>query len=71
MGKPKKKSNLSRAELMMMTIADVIKQLVEAHEEGKDVNLNKSVFLTALQSLNIKKKNSGSGQILAVLTLDN
>ncbi|XP_064197140.1 elongator complex protein 3 isoform X2 [Anguilla rostrata] len=41
MGKPKKKSNLSRAELMMMTIADVIKQLVEAHEEGKDVNLNK------------------------------
>uniref|UniRef100_A0A3P9K793 Elongator complex protein 3 n=1 Tax=Oryzias latipes TaxID=8090 RepID=A0A3P9K793_ORYLA len=31
----------SRAELMMMTIADVIKQLVEAHEEGKDINLNK------------------------------
>uniref|UniRef100_A0AAQ5YNE2 Elongator complex protein 3 n=1 Tax=Amphiprion ocellaris TaxID=80972 RepID=A0AAQ5YNE2_AMPOC len=30
-----------RAELMMMTIADVIKQLVEAHEEGKDINLNK------------------------------
>uniref|UniRef100_A0A673AVA1 Elongator complex protein 3 n=1 Tax=Sphaeramia orbicularis TaxID=375764 RepID=A0A673AVA1_9TELE len=29
------------AELMMMTIADVIKQLVEAHEEGKDINLNK------------------------------
>lgn len=26
---------------MMMTIADVIKQLVEAHEEGKDINLNK------------------------------
>ncbi|CAN9507792.1 unnamed protein product [Ophioblennius macclurei] len=41
MGKPKKKSELSRAELMMMTIADVIKQLVEAHEEGKDINLNK------------------------------
>lgn len=33
--------DLSRAELMMMTIADVIKQLVEAHEEGKDINLNK------------------------------
>uniref|UniRef100_A0AAR2LZG6 Elongator complex protein 3 n=1 Tax=Pygocentrus nattereri TaxID=42514 RepID=A0AAR2LZG6_PYGNA len=32
---------LSRAELMMMTIADVIKQLVEAHEQGKDINLNK------------------------------
>ncbi|TKS75837.1 elongator complex protein 3 [Larimichthys crocea] len=41
MGKPKKKSDLSRAELMMMTIADVIKQLVEAHEDGKDINLNK------------------------------
>ncbi|XP_056284268.1 elongator complex protein 3 [Pseudoliparis swirei] len=41
MGKPKKKSDLSRAELMMMTIADVIKQLVEAHEEGIDINLNK------------------------------
>uniref|UniRef100_A0A6Q2WZ83 Elongator complex protein 3 n=1 Tax=Esox lucius TaxID=8010 RepID=A0A6Q2WZ83_ESOLU len=33
--------DLSRAELMMMTIADVISQLVEAHEEGKDINLNK------------------------------
>ncbi|XP_034017896.1 elongator complex protein 3 [Thalassophryne amazonica] len=41
MWKPKKKSDLSQAELMMMTIADVIKQLVEAHEEGKDINLNK------------------------------
>lgn len=35
--------DLSRAELMMMTIADVIKQLVDAHEQGKDINLNKSV----------------------------
>lgn len=33
--------NLSRGELMMMTIADVIKQLVDAHEQGKDINLNK------------------------------
>ncbi|MED6237916.1 Elongator subunit [Ataeniobius toweri] len=41
MGKPKKKSDVSRAELMMMTVADVIKQLVEAHEQGKDINLNK------------------------------
>uniref|UniRef100_A0A1A8GB54 Elongator complex protein 3 n=1 Tax=Nothobranchius korthausae TaxID=1143690 RepID=A0A1A8GB54_9TELE len=41
MGKPKKKSDVSRAELMMMTIADVIRQLVEAHEQGKDINLNK------------------------------
>uniref|UniRef100_A0A672Q2N8 Elongator complex protein 3 n=1 Tax=Sinocyclocheilus grahami TaxID=75366 RepID=A0A672Q2N8_SINGR len=35
------KRDLSRAELMMMTIADVIKQLVEAHEQGRDINLNK------------------------------
>lgn len=41
MGKQKKKRDLSRAELMMMTIADVIQQLVEAHEQGKDINLNK------------------------------
>ncbi|KAM4040231.1 elongator complex protein 3 [Anomaloglossus baeobatrachus] len=40
--KPKRKpGDVSRAELMMMTIADVIKQLLEAHEQGKDVNLNK------------------------------
>ncbi|KFR10883.1 Elongator complex protein 3, partial [Opisthocomus hoazin] len=32
---------LSHAELMMMTIADIIKQLIEAHEQGKEVNLNK------------------------------
>uniref|UniRef100_A0A8C6LTS1 Elongator complex protein 3 n=1 Tax=Nothobranchius furzeri TaxID=105023 RepID=A0A8C6LTS1_NOTFU len=31
----------SPTELMMMTIADVIRQLVEAHEQGKDINLNK------------------------------
>ena len=31
---------------MMMTIADVIKQLVEAHEDGKDINLNKYVFIS-------------------------
>uniref|UniRef100_A0AAY5L7T8 Elongator complex protein 3 n=1 Tax=Esox lucius TaxID=8010 RepID=A0AAY5L7T8_ESOLU len=37
----KRVNDLSRAELMMMTIADVISQLVEAHEEGKDINLNK------------------------------
>uniref|UniRef100_A0A8C6V6N0 Elongator complex protein 3 n=2 Tax=Neogobius melanostomus TaxID=47308 RepID=A0A8C6V6N0_9GOBI len=35
------RSDASRAELMMMTITDVIKQLVEAHEEGRDINLNK------------------------------
>ncbi|XP_063298071.1 elongator complex protein 3 [Pelobates fuscus] len=39
--KNKKRSDQSHAELMMMTISDVIKQLLEAHEQGKDVNLNK------------------------------
>ncbi|NXA54011.1 ELP3 protein, partial [Nothocercus julius] len=33
--------DFSHAELMMMTIADIIKQLIDAHEQGKDVNLNK------------------------------
>ncbi|XP_061846858.1 elongator complex protein 3 [Colius striatus] len=39
--KQKRRGDLSHAELMMMTIADIIKQLIEAHEQGKDVNLNK------------------------------
>ncbi|XP_034966723.2 elongator complex protein 3 [Zootoca vivipara] len=43
----KKKGDLSRAELMMMTITDVIKQLIEAHDQGKDVNLNKIKTKTA------------------------
>ncbi|XP_048372799.1 elongator complex protein 3 isoform X1 [Sphaerodactylus townsendi] len=43
----KKKADLSRAELMMMTVADVIKQLIEAHNQGKDVNLNKIKTKTA------------------------
>lgn len=37
----KKQGELSKAELMMKTIADIIHQLLEAHECGKDVNLNK------------------------------
>ncbi|XP_030345535.1 elongator complex protein 3 isoform X2 [Strigops habroptila] len=37
----KRKGDLSHAELMMMTIADIIKQLIEAHEQGNYVNLNK------------------------------
>ncbi|XP_009893744.1 PREDICTED: elongator complex protein 3 [Charadrius vociferus] len=36
-----KRKDVSHAELMMMTIADIIKQLIDAHEQGKDVNLNK------------------------------
>lgn len=43
----KKKGDLSRAEMMMMTIADVIKQLIEAHNQNKDVNLNKIKTKTA------------------------
>ncbi|XP_043917788.1 elongator complex protein 3 isoform X1 [Protopterus annectens] len=39
--------DLSHAELMMMTVADVIKQLIDAHEKGKDVNLNKLKTKTA------------------------
>uniref|UniRef100_A0A3Q4GSU1 Elongator complex protein 3 n=1 Tax=Neolamprologus brichardi TaxID=32507 RepID=A0A3Q4GSU1_NEOBR len=54
MGKPKKKSDLSRAELMMMTIADVIKQLVEAHEKGKDINLNNGVRCIAVVAVMCK-----------------
>ncbi|CAB1339796.1 unnamed protein product, partial [Coregonus sp. 'balchen'] len=40
--------DLSRAELMMMAIADVINQLVEAHEQGKYINLNKPSALPRL-----------------------
>ncbi|XP_059690773.1 elongator complex protein 3 [Gavia stellata] len=45
--KQKRKGDVSHAELMMMTIADIIKQLIEAHEQGKDVNLNKLKTKTA------------------------
>ncbi|XP_072912793.1 elongator complex protein 3 [Hemitrygon akajei] len=41
MGKPRRKVEFSHAERMMMTIADILKELIEAHEQGKDVNLNK------------------------------
>ncbi|XP_007192785.2 elongator complex protein 3 isoform X1 [Balaenoptera acutorostrata] len=43
----KRKGNLSPAELMMLTIGDVIKQLIEAHEQGKDIDLNKVKTRTA------------------------
>lgn len=33
--------NASRAELMMMTVSDIVSQLITAHEKGSDVNLNK------------------------------
>ncbi|XP_027455803.1 elongator complex protein 3 isoform X1 [Zalophus californianus] len=45
--KQKRKGDLSPAELMMLTIGDVIKQLIEAHEQGKDIDLNKVKTRTA------------------------
>ena len=33
--------NASRAELMMMTVSEIVSQLITAHEKGQDVNLNK------------------------------
>ncbi|XP_028908996.1 elongator complex protein 3 [Ornithorhynchus anatinus] len=45
--KQKKKGDLSSAELMILTISDIIKQLVDAHEQGKDVNLNRLKTKTA------------------------
>eukprot|EP00794_Sanderia_malayensis_P004611 gene4611-5217_t len=43
MGKnrPKVDPNLSQAELMLLTISEIISQLIDAHEKKKDVNLNK------------------------------
>lgn len=43
MGKNRKKVNpsASRTELMMMTVSDIVSQLITAHEKGNDVNLNK------------------------------
>lgn len=45
--KQKRKGELSAAELMMLTIGDVIRQLIEAHEQGKDIDLNKVKTRTA------------------------
>ena len=42
--KPKKAkySGMSRDELLLLCINDVITELLAAHKEGKDVNLNKT-----------------------------
>lgn len=40
MGKKKKKSTLSKEELMVMTIGEIIQELIQAQEQGKTVNLN-------------------------------
>ncbi len=34
-------AGLSAAERMMMTVAEIVKLLVVAHQEGRDINLNK------------------------------
>lgn len=31
----------SQAERMVMTVAEIVRQLIQAHEERRDVNLNK------------------------------
>jgi hypothetical protein len=33
--------NISTHELMLTTISDVVKQLIDAYEQGKDIDLNK------------------------------
>ncbi|XP_077991162.1 elongator complex protein 3 [Glandiceps talaboti] len=43
----KKVPQASHAELMVMTVAEVVKQLIEAHETGKDINLNRVKTKTA------------------------
>ena len=41
MGRKVKKNGLSREEQMMLCIGEVIQELIAAHQEGKDANLNK------------------------------
>ncbi|XP_046858486.1 elongator complex protein 3 [Xenia sp. Carnegie-2017] len=42
MVKPRKKvPQASRAELMLLTISEIVNQLIEAHNKGEDSNLNK------------------------------
>jgi len=31
----------SKEELMVMTVAEIVGQLIKAHEQGRDINLNK------------------------------
>ncbi|XP_065898922.1 elongator complex protein 3 [Dysidea avara] len=39
--KSKKAQDASNAELVMMTVSEIVKQLIVAHKEKRDVNLNK------------------------------
>eukprot|EP00094_Tigriopus_californicus_P008722 TCALIF_08407-PA protein Name:"Similar to elp3 Elongator complex protein 3 (Danio rerio)" AED:0.51 eAED:0.51 QI:0/0/0/0.5/1/1/2/0/96 len=41
MGRKVKASGLSREECMVQCIGDIIQELIQAHHQGKDVNLNK------------------------------
>lgn len=43
MAKPNKKKNqgMSKQELMVRTVGEIIQELLKAHEEGRDVNLTK------------------------------
>lgn len=41
MGKPKKKCFLSKQELMAITVGEIIQELLKAHRDGRDINLNK------------------------------
>ena len=34
-------SGSSKEELMSMTVAEIMSQLIRAHENGQDINLNK------------------------------
>lgn len=35
------KSNINQRELMGRTVNEIVSQLIKAHKDGKDVNLNK------------------------------
>ena len=39
--KKKKDLGMSRSELMLLTVTDIINELIAAHERKEDVNLNK------------------------------
>lgn len=39
--KKKKDLGLSRSELMLLTVTEIINELIAAHEKKQDVNLNK------------------------------
>ena len=59
--------NLSQAELMLMTISEIISQLVDAHEKKKDVNLNRFPFYKLLCKIIIYRVSQKGIQIWATL----